>query len=242
MAGDPHWASVKYLNHCEGPDGSRAATDSSMSAHAITFTGSTSEISTTDPLMDTSSYYAPDGSHSGMSSPDSDDWSLGAGEFTVECMFKPDALGIPQALVGQWFTGRGGQRSWSLLLSSSDELRLWYSTTGSNFPALDTPSGMIVGQTYSVAMDRDASGDVRLYVDGAMLIKANIPDSFFVSDAKMVVGDREDGDEDIRGRMDEIRITKGVARYASDSGYTIATEAFPDGPVTAVPRIIINTL
>ena len=29
------------------------------------------------------------------------------------------------------------------------------------------------------------------------------------------------------GNMDEIRITKGLARYASDSGYTVATQSFP---------------
>jgi hypothetical protein len=32
---------------------------------------------------------------------------------------------------------------------------------------------------------------------------------------------------DLNGWLDEIRITKGVARYASDSGYTVPTAAFP---------------
>jgi len=35
------------------------------------------------------------------------------------------------------------------------------------------------------------------------------------------------------GTIDEVRITKGVARYASDAGYTVSTEPFPRGAETA---------
>ena len=65
-------------------------------------------------------------------------------------------------------------------------------------------------------------------------------DTFFASTATMTIGDNGDSSSPYFGQIDEVRITKGVARYASDSGYTVATEPFPDGPIR--PRIIFNTL
>jgi hypothetical protein len=82
---------------------------------------------------------------------------------------------------------------------------------------------------YHVACDRDGSGNLRVYIDGAMVSKTtgythNIRSGTGTADVGSVAGTNQ---YDFNGWMDEVRITKGVARYASDSGYTVPTAAFP---------------
>ena len=41
------------------------------------------------------------------------------------------------------------------------------------------------------------------------------------------VGSAEGGNYPLNANLDEVRITKGVARYASDSGFSVPSPAFP---------------
>jgi hypothetical protein len=69
---------------------------------------------------------------------------------------------------------------------------------------------------------------MRLYKDGVMLASATPPNSaIFNSPQVLGIGATSAGGGALDGWIDELRITKGVARYASDSGYTVPTAAFP---------------
>lgn len=88
---------------------------------------------------------------------------------------------------------------------------------------------MTTGVWYHVAADKDATGKIRLYVDGVMLGSATPANSaIFNSTAGLGIGAQgANGNVDMAGWLDEVRITKGVARYASDSGFTVPTAAYP---------------
>jgi hypothetical protein len=79
-----------------------------------------------------------------------------------------------------------------------------------------------------IAADRDASNVLRIYQDGAVVASQTVTDTFYNSTSVLEVGDNSGPTASVRfpGRMDEIRITKGVARYAG--AFTPPTAAFPN--------------
>lgn len=84
------------------------------------------------------------------------------------------------------------------------------------------------GVFYHVAMTRDSSNKLRLFIDGTMLgsdtgFTQNFPENdFYFANLGRTGGNSRK----LHGFLDEIRITKGIARYDSDSGFTPPTKAF----------------
>jgi hypothetical protein len=66
---------------------------------------------------------------------------------------------------------------------------------------------------------------VRVFLDGTEDASATFSNGTAASSA-LVIGAFADGTEALNGWMDEIRITKGLARYTAN--FTPPTEAFPD--------------
>jgi hypothetical protein len=75
------------------------------------------------------------------------------------------------------------------------------------------------------AVDFDGA-KYRLYLNGVMDGSFTTVRSLFAATATLSLG-TSFGANRLGGFLDEVRITKGVARYASDSGYTVPTAAFP---------------
>lgn len=104
----------------------------------------------------------------------------------------------------------------------------WRST--SRFAAYDG-ANMIFESSNTVALNtwyhyafvKDGSA-VRLYVDG--VLRASGTNTVSRDCSAIVLGRNEQGGEIYDGYIDELRITKGVARYSSD--FTPQTQAYPD--------------
>jgi hypothetical protein len=76
----------------------------------------------------------------------------------------------------------------------------------------------------------DRSGStLRLYADGASLGSGTASGAFFDSTAGVRIGAlfTTGNTNFFKGWIDELRVTKGLAVYASDTGYTVPTAAFP---------------
>jgi hypothetical protein len=127
--------------------------------------------------------------------------------------------------------GASGNFSW--LLSVQGQKLCWNtSTTGSDnngdiigFASLayGTPGGP---WTY-VAIDFDGS-KYRTYIGGTMDGSFTTPRTLFNSTAPLSIGANYNGTSlKFGGFIDELRITKGVARYASDAGFTPPIARFP---------------
>lgn len=81
------------------------------------------------------------------------------------------------------------------------------------------------GQWYYLSVDRDASNVLRVYVDGVMVSKTTGFTSVMSSTASVNMGRwQNDSSIYLDGYLDDIRVTKGVARYGSDAGFTVPTE------------------
>jgi len=120
-------------------------------------------------------------------------------------------------------------RSWALYYTPL-AMHFVYSTTGSDSTDVNiggfTPT--TPGPWYAIAIDRDGTGLLRFYVNGVVQGTASIPAMFTATATMMIANEADSPTQGFSGNfLDEIRITKGVARYAGN--YTPATAAFPNG-------------
>lgn len=150
------------------------------------------------------------------------EFHFGANPFTAEAWFNFDDATGSKILMGQW--GSSGNRAWYVFFNGTS-LTLYISENGS------TANGIVIGGwtatagTYHhIVAEYDGSA-YRLYADGVMIDKTlSSGKSLFNSTAALTIG--YGGNSPI-GSVDEYRITNGVARYASDAGYTVPTAKFP---------------
>ncbi len=232
-AGDPSFSSVKLLCGFEGADASTSASDESGAAKgAATFVGN-AQIDTAQFKFGTSSILF-DGSGDYVTWPSSADWRLSAAngdQFTVECWVRFSATGTNKVIIAH--SAAIGSVSWYLNLStgSASELQFSFSTNGTSITTTVTTSsaGITTATWYHVCADKDATGKIRVYVNGVMLGSATPANSAFFNNSSVAIsaGATASNAGAMAGWVDEIRITPGVARYANDGGFTAPTAAFP---------------
>lgn len=220
--GDPDFANVVVLLHMDGSDASTTFTD--VKGHTFTAAGN-AQIDTAQSKFGGASGLF-DGSGDYITTPDSADWDLGTGDFTIEFFIRFNALPASSAysLVGNYVSGTSG---WIVQFrNDAPGARLTFGSSG------DTP---IDGFTWSpstatwyhVAITR-ASGTVKAWVDGTQ-VGSDVTNTENISGSTgvLMIGALNLGPlQYLNGWLDELRITKGVARYAS--GFTAPTQAFPD--------------
>ncbi len=227
VAGDPNFASTVLLLGFEGANGATsgaAFTDESFANRgAATLVANQAQISTAQAAFGTSCLLL-DGTGDYITFADSPDWHFGSGNFTVEVNARwaanPSAF---KALIGQW----GASKSWIIEAQANNLLNLYLSSTGSNtILKISAPFTPTLGQAYAVAADWDGT-TYRLYVNGVMIGSATGAVTLHDSTSVLSIGAEGSGSFNFNGRVDETRVTKGAARYASNAGYTPATTAFP---------------
>jgi hypothetical protein len=231
---DPYWNYVVLLVGFEGSDGDTGApgfTDESPRAHGTAFL--------TDP---TKTYISRDQYRFGHSSARCDtrgplwggssDWRLSAAnsdQFTIELSVYFNNLDTNQLLIGQWHALHTSV-GWAVLTSTSGEFLFAYSTTGGDFDVVvaSTGAGLVEGEWTNIVVDKNSSGKIRLYKDGVM-VGSDTPanSAFFNSSNSITIGMTEFIGALSDCWIDEVRVTKGIARYASDSGFSVPTGAFP---------------
>lgn len=208
---DPDFASVTFLAHMDGANGSASVVD--VKGHAISNSGAT--ISTAQSVSDGASLFLNTGNR--LTTPASSAFTF-TGDFTLEAWLYPTAAPNFAALLDTW-TQSGGYQ----IAIESGSLCFYYSGN----------SGVVCGGSLSlnvwhhVAVSR-VSGTLRLFIDGSPV--ASTPYTGTVSPAQPYLAlnyQQQWGPEFyFPGYLDEVRITNGVARYVSN--FTPPTGAFPD--------------
>jgi hypothetical protein len=242
---DPYIGYVVLLLGFEGADGATGApgmTDESPAAHGTGTVGGNAQIDTSLPVVGTSSYLG-DGTGDGLQFAPSTDWQIAPSsgdQFTVEAWIRPNTTTpTNKVIVGQG--GVVGKNAWLFWINTSGngELAFWGTTftAGFNWPKAES-SGLtwVVGQKYHVAATRDSTNMLRIFRDGVMVGS--------VSTGAVGMPDASSNGADLgvfcdslttpfsfarswSGGGDEVRITKGFARYVSDSGHVVPSAAFP---------------
>lgn len=218
-AGDPYYNNVSLLLHMDGAAGSTVFTDNSLHAHDVVANGNV-QISSVQSVFGSSSG-AFDGSGDFLSALNAAAFDFGTGDFTIEArIFKTAGLTTTSNIVA--LEGGAGNRWAFYWRGASSSLSIYNGSVliaGSTSLALNT--------WYHVAFVRE-NGEFRIYLDG-VLDGSVTPAIVDITGHDLFIGQSGVGTEYWPGYIDEVRITKGFARYTAD--FTPPTEAFPNNGV-----------
>jgi hypothetical protein len=151
-----------------------------------------------------------------LSIADSDDWNFGSGDFTLDFRVRFAAVGKSHGFIQQYVDvdNRAG-----IVYSYTDGGILYYVRSGGSPLILVKGTWSPSAATwYHIELAR-STNDWRISVDGSLLSMTGTPDSDSVPDlaAALWIG-RYGSSSDIYldGWMDEIRVSKGIARHTSN--------------------------
>jgi len=216
-ATDPNFANVSLLLHMDGADGSTTFTDNSSIAHTVTPNGN-AQIDTAQFKFGGASGIF-DGTGDFLQISDHSSLDLGTGNFTIEGWVRPNATGI------QGIIGKGDPTTtsgWALFFNSGPNLHVFQN----GIYRCTSNSNQSTGTWYHFAAVRNGT-TWTLYIDGVAQTTTGTSSDNLDNAANLRIGGQLTGvGGDFNGWLDDIRITKGVARYTSN--FTPPTSAFPN--------------
>jgi len=216
---DPYWASVIFQCHCDGADEATTFTDVSDSGKAIVANGN-AQVDTAIKKYGTGALLL-DGSGDYLSV--ASGVQIDTDDFTIECWaYLTSAAGTNLALMG---TRDGGADDTGWLLNIGGTAKRMTVRTD-NTEVMTSGTDMTINTWTHIAYTWDGTTN-RLYQDGVLVASSTGFSPNFSSAATLFIGhDGRGTTNDWPGSIDDIRITKGVARYTS--AFTPPTAAFPD--------------
>jgi len=215
MPTDPYFDNVTLLMHMEGSDGGTVFTDSSpLNLPVVPFANA--KTSTTAPKIGSSSaVFDGFGDRLTVLHPEP---PFGDGDFTLEFFLKVQSVGVAKGIIGattpQYFAA---------VLGGSGKLYITAPTGG----VLLSPV-LTVGVWYHFAFTREG-GTGRLFMNGILQASGSGFASNITNTTTYIGSYSTTASDSVNGYIDEVRITKGVARYTAD--FTPPIAPFPDsGP------------
>ena len=148
-----------------------------------------------------------------------DGFQFGTGNFTVEFWLYANSSSTTHGLIAASLTGSG---YWASLIFSG--LIYWQSPNGATNLLSASYSGYYDTWTH-VAFVRN-SGTTKLYLDGIEKASASDATNYNGASGFYDIGRDQDNSAFLTGYIDDLRITKGVARYTAN--FTPPTKEFPD--------------
>ena len=227
--GDQYYPSCSLLMHFNGSNGNTTFIDNSPVTKSFTVNGN-SQISTAQSKFGGASAYF-DGNGDYLSTNSSNDFAFGTGDFTVECwIYSSDVSNPAQRGFLQTSDTAGGLKT-----SYTTGITILQGSTvssGLNGGLVANVAGTSVGSStavittntwYHIALVRN-SGTSTLYLNGTSVGSGTTTGN--CSGTYLSIGGYYNTSYLYQGYLDELRITKGVARYTSN--FTPQTSEFPN--------------
>jgi Tfp pilus assembly protein FimT len=215
---------VKLLIH-GSETGSPFTESSASSSKSVTITGATRSTTGGKPSGD--GYWSFDGGDY-LSLAHSADFDFATSTFTIDAWIKPGSTGSLKHILS---LSEGANHSWYLSKDANNYLSFYFKDSLSNQWTVATTSGStIINDTntwYHVAVSRSGAY-LRTYVNG---VQSEMAENFYATSSVAVYGSSQlylgslGSTASWDGYIDEIRITKGSARWTS--GFTVPTDLSP---------------
>jgi hypothetical protein len=227
---DSDYANVSLLCHFDGVGGSTNFIDNSSNALSIPAYGN-AQISTAESKFGGGSLYV-DGVTDYLSLPTNTLFDFGTNNFTVECWVLFEALTTNRIIVDRWASGNS--TSWQLYWRSTGT-SIAFAVGGTIVLQDATTTRIVANQWYHIAVTRSGT-TARLFIDGTQVASATDSSSLTNSLPLSVGVQFSTLTNYLNGYVDELRITKGVARYTS--GFSVATVPFPNSASQSTSKYV----
>jgi len=222
-SGDPDFADVSLLLHLDGTNGSTTFTDTSSSPKTVTAVGS-AQISTAEAKFGQSLLLNDANTYTNyLTTPNNAGFQMSTGDFTLEAWIY--LISKPRNTAGILSSGSAsfGDNGGYFVVDSSNRIQL-------GIPGFAVFGGTIsTGQWYHVAGTRSGT-TTRIFIDGTLTSTGTSDsNSYNFSKDNLLIGRNGwdgSGSQAFHGYIDDVRITKGVARYTAT--FTAPTAPFPD--------------
>jgi hypothetical protein len=169
-----------------------------------------------------------DGSGDYLNSPNRTNFNVGSGDFTIEAWVYTGSTS-QQVIMGA-NRNSDGVGAWMFNLNYTGKVRFFCSYSGGTFLDYNVGSGTISDSAWHhVAVTRSGSS-LRIFIDGTQTGTTNTTLGTASIDnaiADYRVGSTADGALNFNGYIDDLRVTRGFARYTAT--FTVPDQAFPNG-------------
>jgi hypothetical protein len=201
---------TKLMLHCDGADTNTTFIDEA--GKTITAVGD-AQIDTAWKKFGTGSALL-DGTGDYLSVPASTDFAFGTGDFTVE-----EVINLTST-AAQEFIGNGYLSGWDLEYNGANKLYFYIAGGGDSWTWTPTTN-----TTYHVAVTRNG-GNLRAFINGVNLGTKTGHTEDITGANNLYVGNDFTSNYPISGHIDEVRISKGIARWTAN--FTVPTEAYAE--------------
>jgi hypothetical protein len=202
---------TKLLIHSDTSDASTTFVDSSPSGHTITATNA-NHTSSLAKFGDTSMHF--DGTGDYLSVADHADWEFNSGDYTIDLWVKHTDHTGTEGYVWQ-YEGGGNANYMQFFHQENSGLRFFMDQSSGGY-SVDTGHGGAIKDTnwHHIAMVKYGS-NYTIYKDGINVKSVTSTIATPAYSGALIIGDSY-GSGDFDGYMDEIRISKGIARWTEN--------------------------
>lgn len=219
--GDPYWSNVVSLLHFDGADGSTTFTD--QTGNVWTPSGNAQIDTALAKFGGASGLF--DGAGDTISAASTAGFGFGSGDYTLEAFVN---AADTASRVNHIFDTRTGVNTGVAFFIGGGMYSVPVNTIGfsSNTAAVAYGGTVSANTWYHIALARQGT-TIMGFVNGVVAFTST-DSRTYASASTCVVGGGYDGitDQYLNGHINEVRITKGVARYTAN--FTPPTAPFPD--------------
>lgn len=220
--GDPYWTDVSLLLKGEGANGSTTILDSSTNSLTVTPQSGVS-ISTSQFKFGSSSIFF-DGGSSYLDVGNPSVLNFGSGDYTLEGFFNFSSASGDRGLFAKYSTTPATTGINLRYAQSVGGLRLVVGGTGTTL-AQNASFSPSTGVWYHIAYTRSGTNH-RVFINGTSVLSSSVAVGDVDTTAAFVVGSAQTvPNSEFFGYMDEVRVTKGAARYTAN--FSEPTQPFP---------------
>ena len=218
---DPNFANVSLLLHADGANGSTTIIDSSPSPKTATAVGN-AQISTAQSKFGGSSLYTPQADADRVNFTNVGSSLEFPGDYTIECWhYVPTLVGFQANSV--YIISNSAVVIFHALNVTSANFEIYLNTAT---PAITFAHGFTAATWHHIALCRSGS-TVRVFTDGLQKGSSISSTTHGYASGSIGIARIGGGVANAGARyIDDLRITKGVARYTAN--FTPPTAPFPD--------------
>lgn len=210
---DTFFSSVELLLHFEGADQDTTCLDFSANSYVPTFAGN-AQIDTARSRFGGTSLLL-DGVGDSIKFNDKDEFTFGAGDFTIDLQANPTSVNTAMTMISKYSTS-ALTAEYFLNWDKGGSLLTWvsYYGTGNNSYVLFSGSWNLLQDTWQHLSVERHGNTWRIYADNNVVASHEVSRTLRNGTQSLWIGGlNHTTNRYFHGSIDEVRITKGVARY-----------------------------